>query len=470
MNRTLLLILCDFLLLTLLALTRWETAEPPRPAETGPNAADEDAVTAVDDMVELMRLSLEDQQSAQADLQAEQMALEAELSSREEQLAARERSLEELQTTREALARALDEQRATAVSLRSQVQSAVQTAAASRERIDQLQRDLERRETEAIERESELAALTQQQEEARARIQTLDVAVRVAEQEKAILRETAETFRTQAEVERQERLKVQETTVQLAEDVGQLAEKSAAITQEIRDYRPINANILFSEYLANRVPVYYRAAREGLLGPVTRNSTAETVLVTDGQDTFALMHIEDTPFNLYEPASNWSRLEATLRKREFQTAAGEVRFLRRDPRVVALPLNAFEASSFGVQVYKTALDPFRFAEAVLIGSDGKGYGEVPFKLDPDTRGYVHMNDRLVRRLFGDYTPARGDLVLSKSGELLGVMVSPSLCAMVDTFLAEATIQTGDTTGQDTKGILEALQNRVNRRVVTPRGR
>ena len=33
MNKTLLLILCDFLLLTLLALTRWETAEPPRPKQ-----------------------------------------------------------------------------------------------------------------------------------------------------------------------------------------------------------------------------------------------------------------------------------------------------------------------------------------------------------------------------------------------------------------------------------------------------
>ena len=33
MNRTLLLILCDFLLLNLLALTRWEKAEPSRPAQ-----------------------------------------------------------------------------------------------------------------------------------------------------------------------------------------------------------------------------------------------------------------------------------------------------------------------------------------------------------------------------------------------------------------------------------------------------
>jgi hypothetical protein len=30
MNKTLLLIICDFLLLNLLALTRWEKAEPPK--------------------------------------------------------------------------------------------------------------------------------------------------------------------------------------------------------------------------------------------------------------------------------------------------------------------------------------------------------------------------------------------------------------------------------------------------------
>ncbi len=34
MNKTLLLIICDFLLLNLLALTRWEKAEPQRALDT----------------------------------------------------------------------------------------------------------------------------------------------------------------------------------------------------------------------------------------------------------------------------------------------------------------------------------------------------------------------------------------------------------------------------------------------------
>ena len=71
MNKTLLLIMCDFMLLNLLALTRWEKAEPthtqldtaaPRAAVNAP------AVNA--DMVELMRLSLEDEKATREQLSA----------------------------------------------------------------------------------------------------------------------------------------------------------------------------------------------------------------------------------------------------------------------------------------------------------------------------------------------------------------------------------------------------------------
>ena len=56
MNRTLLLILCDFLLLTLLALTKWETAEPERPEQVTTVAVDgEGGATPASDIVELMK-------------------------------------------------------------------------------------------------------------------------------------------------------------------------------------------------------------------------------------------------------------------------------------------------------------------------------------------------------------------------------------------------------------------------------
>jgi hypothetical protein len=78
----------------------------------------------------------------------------------------------------------------------------------------------------------------------------------------------------------------------------------------------------------------------------------------------------------------------------------------------------------------------------LISNGGAGYGEVPFKLDPTQANFVRMDNRLVRRLFGDFSPSRGDLVLSKSGELLGIMVNSEYCAVINHFQPAVTISIG----------------------------
>ncbi|MCC5025461.1 MAG: hypothetical protein J6386_22945 [Candidatus Synoicihabitans palmerolidicus] len=467
MNRTLLLILCDFLLLTLLALTRWEPAEPERP-EAAAVAPVDGATTAADDIVELMKLSFEDQQAEQSAMAARLEATSAELEQRAEELAAWDTSVSELQSRLQALDRekqdlasTLEQTTQTAAQLQQQVRAVAGDAAASRARVEQLQRDLEQRETLAAEQAEALKQLESEQAVAQEKIQNLNVAVRVAEQEKSLLRETADTFRQQAEVERQERIKVQETTVQLAEGVGQLAEESAAITQEMRENRPINANTLYSEFLINRVPATFTSKRASVFGAdLTRNISARTLLVSDGEKTYAVMHLEDTVFNLSEPSSEWRQLHVMLDHNGVKAAATKLLLLGRDPRIVAIPVEESQAKALGVKVYRITTDPFRFPEAVLINHGGEGYGEVPFKLESDLPGYVRMDTRLVRRLVGEFTASRGDLVLSKTGELLGVMVNSELCAMIDTFTPAATILTGDVTEQYVAGILNAVRQRA----------
>jgi hypothetical protein len=90
-----------------------------------------------------------------------------------------------------------------------------------------------------------------------------------------------------------------------------------------------------------------------------------------------------------------------------------------------------------------ALEPFKFPEAVLISNGGSGYGEVAFKLDPEEPNYVRMDNRLMKRLFGDFATSSGDLVLSKTGELLGIMVNHDYCVVINNFLPTKTIRTGD---------------------------
>lgn len=136
-------------------------------------------------------------------------------------------------------------------------------------------------------------------------------------------------------------------------------------------------------------------------------------------------------------------------------------FLSIDPRIVAIPLTMAEASSLGAKVYPLAADPFRFSEAVLIDGNGRGYGEVGFKLDPTQPGFVRVDNRFFKRIFGDFAPKRGDLVFSKTGEFLGLMVNSDYCAVVKDFTPFKIIKPGDDIKeQGTGAMLDAIIGRV----------
>jgi hypothetical protein len=454
MNKTLLLILCDFLLLTLLALTRWEDATPAPPANAAsasPAAARPSgagAATAEQDMVAVMRLSLEDEQ-ARRDALAQNLALT-------------ETAKAEVEAARTKLAENLARSEETAAKLDQNLTASRAAAEAERLRNEQLARDLAAREAEAKQREAELARVAAAETAARARVEELAVSVGVAQREKQILEEQTVTLRAAVEAERAERQRVQATTTELAAGVGQIAEQTGALTKELRDARPINANTLFNDFIARRVRARFAASRASFLGPVAREFETHTVLVSDGKDTVALLHVDDTPFDWRAPSQpDWERLELTLTRGQAGARPTRIAFTSLDPRIVAAPLTAFEAARLGGdQPYLLALDPFRFPEAVLISAGGRGYGELPFKLDPANPGYVKVDNRLVRRLFGDFAPSRGDLVLSKTGELLGLMVSADVCALVTNFLPQRELELGpDLKANPTGPALEAVAKR-----------
>jgi hypothetical protein len=457
MNKTLLLIIVDFLFLNLIALTRWEKAEPVRPSKPPiPQIASNDTASPDQDLVEMMKQSLADEQATRAQIAQQLQSAQATLQQRDQ-------NLSQLQSEKTQLASTLGETQQKAQTLAQQYAAASQDANMTKEQLAALQKELEARRAEAEKQKQDLATLTKLHAEAQQKIEDLNVAVKVSEQEKQLLRETADSLKTQVEAERQERQKVQATTTQLAQGVGQLAEKSGELTQEIRANNPINANTLFDTFLANRVPTTFTISRPVLIGSGERSSEAHTLLVQDGSQIYALVHVNDTPFDLgpQRPGVDWKKISVTFSKPPYEGPARSLSFLALDPRVIAIPVDQAQVTALGVKVYQTALDPFKFPNAVLISDGGKGYGEVPFKLDPSTPGYVKMDSHFFKRLAGAFSPSTGDLVLSETGELLGLMVNNSYCAIVNNFLPAKTITTGeDVAAQQTGAILNALIARV----------
>ncbi len=273
------------------------------------------------------------------------------------------------------------------------------------------------------------------------------MAVVVSGAENEQLQRQTSVLQNQVRAERDERARVEQASAQLATGVGQLARSSGALTREIRRNQPISANTLYAGYLANQVRTTFTVSRKGLFRTIVRAKSAPTILATDGKRVYALVHVDDTVFSFNGQGEDWATIGVALDRPAsgYRGAAGSLEFLAVDPRVVAVPVDSSQVAALGVKVYALAPDPFKFPDAVLINARGKGYGVVSFKLDPDHPGYVRVDNRLLKRIFGDFAPARGDLVLSRQGDLLGLMVNSDYCALVKDFAAVRTLQAGEDT-------------------------
>ena len=457
MNKTLLLIMCDFMLLNLLALTRWEKAEPQHTQlETAAPRSSANAPAVNADMVELMRVSLEDEKASR-----EQVA--AQLASTQGSLAEREKNLSALQQQKGQLETTLSATQSSARELEQRYTATAQEASMSKEQLAKLQQELEQRRAEAEKQKKDLASMERQNAEARQRIENLNVAVRVAEQEKQLIAQNLTEAKQQVEVERQERVKVQEQTTQLTQGVGQLAEKSGELSKEIRDNRPINPNVIFSEFLANRVETKITARRPGIFSPNIKDKNTQTVLVSDGNKVYALMHLSDTPFSLSEVPADYDQVSGNLTRGSFNAPVTELQFLQLDPRVVVAPVDESLAALMGAKIYHLAKDPFKFADAVLVRAEDGRYGETPFRIDAANSSYVRLDNRIVTRLFGEIAPKRGDLVFSKTGDIIGIMVNNDFCAVLGNFAPAYTLKTGDNPSDPkTSVILSDVYTRLQR--------
>jgi hypothetical protein len=140
----------------------------------------------------------------------------------------------------------------------------------------------------------------------------------------------------------------------------------------------------------------------------------------------------------------------------------ELAFSSIDPRIILAPLTPAQAQQLGAHVYTITTHPFRFQEAVLFGAREGYYGECKFQLDPAHPQYVKMERSMFRGLFGKFSPSTGDLVFSKSGELLGLMVNSQYCAVIDNFPPSRNIRLGqDIASQQTGELLTQLRARID---------
>ena len=115
------------------------------------------------------------------------------------------------------------------------------------------------------------------------------------------MRENLTDLKKEVATVRQEKDQLQTPTAKLSEGVGQLAAKSGELAKEIRENTPVNMNLMFAEFLSNRVDVAVSAQQPVLIGSGQRSRETKTILVHDGRAVMAMLHVADTPFSLNTP-------------------------------------------------------------------------------------------------------------------------------------------------------------------------
>ncbi len=452
MNRSILIVICDFLLVSLLIFSSPDVNRltedgsghtmkmdlAAKPVDTGRDLAaamrvalDEESKRRQQLMSELTQSRLTASQQ-QALLNASQQQVDA----YQQQLHSREQEAQQLQQQQASLQQQFATAQSNIQTLNQQLSASSTETQQSRDKLAETQDALRQQAEQAAALQRQLGQLAQSNQAVLAERQQLATQLQVAEVEKQSATESAARMQEEVKVEREEKAK-------LAEGVQALASKSGELAQEVHENLSLAPNTIFNDVITNRIQASFTVSRPGLFGDATRHKDTQTILVTDGTNIFAVCHLQDTPLTFWNPGIDWEGLVGTLSGNLTVLPMHSMCFERQDPRVVLVPVSADEVRQLGCKVYHVSTDPFKFQDAVLIGARDGYYGECRFEIDLTTPQYLKLDRNFIKGLFGKFNPSSGDLVFSKKGELLGIMVNDTYSLMVRRLQPAATFHFGD---------------------------
>ena len=465
MNKTLMLVICDFLLLSMLAMARFDPPEdPPEPSLD----ARAEAATAEAELIELLEESLKAEQGSRQNLSADLQETRQSLQEKARLLAEREAALEatrgdleatsaeaqslaeetarlaaeraELAAEQETLARRyertreqLDRASEERIRLSDTLGQAKEARSVSEERLKQTEEALRQREIELAEREAALQAAEAEKARLAEAQAELNKRLEVTETERRLLAENLgqEQMEKRDALARADRLTdnvavLGQGVTQIGQNVTTLAESSEAMQQEIEASRPQTMSEIFTRFQENRARIRFVSSEKGLFGSNAERSYESRSVLVEGGDgtTYLVTHTRNSPFT----PSKSTRLDAV--ELEVSLPGGTIRinqigFLAADPRIIFIPLPKTLVDSANLETFSLARQPERWEEAVLIKSDESNFGRTEFRRLTSSARFLKMERPALGELFADFAASRGDFAFTKNSQLIGLLTDSS---------------------------------------------
>jgi hypothetical protein len=516
MNKTLMLVICDFLLLSMLALARFD---PPETQAKPALDATASSATAEAELIELLEESLESELSSRQNLTEDLTQTRENLQEKARQLAEREAALEStqfdlaattaqaealartkaqieaeqaalaeekarLEAERNRLAERFDRTRSELEATKSQQVELVSTlgqlkeeSSVAKERLNQSEEALIAREIALAEREAALRAAEEEKARLTAEREALNRQLEVAQAERRLLQanltqEQAEKVQLQREKEEAFALadRLTDNVSQLGQGVNQLGAGVSTLTQasedikkEIEAARPQTMSEIFTRFQNNRASLRFTAVERGLFGAEnTQTYESKSILIRDENDeTYLVTHSANSPFAFGKNANNLlaASLEVSLGNRRFP--ASQIGFLSTDPRILFIPLPQSVVNASGLETFPLALQPERWEEAVLVKNDESNFGRTGFRRLTESERFLKMDRPTLGQLFADFASSRGDLAFTKNSQFIGLLTDTEHAVVINDFLASAVMPLGDNFNtQQSAATMDRLRDRV----------
>jgi len=442
MNRSILIVICDFLLVSLLVfstpdLTKVNGEQGEASASVPKSELTTNVPSGGQDLAAVMRTALNEEQQKREQLIGE-LARTREAAA--QQQTETQRNFQQQQT---ALQQQISSAQSNLAALNQQLQSRAAEASASQQQLNSLQTDIKLQTDQSAALKKHLSDLEKENQAALADKERLTNQLQIADLERRNADQQAAQAQEQVVYERAEKARAEQQAAKLAEGVKTLATNSVQLAQEIRENTPLTSNTIFNDFVTNAVAEQFTASRPGFFGgEATRERGAKTVLVTDGTNTFAACHVQDTPLKFWIPPTDWEGLTGVLERGPGSVPLKSLAFSSVDPRVVLMPVSIEDAKQLGGKIYRLSGDPFKFQDAVVVGAQEDYYGDCKFQVDVKTADYVKLDHSFVKGLFGKFNPSRGDLVFSRTGELLGIMANNTYCMVLHKYDPTTSFQLG----------------------------